>query len=115
MASRIHAVTGAFGYSGRYVAELLLARGERVRTLTGHPDRPDPFGGKVEVAPLRFEDPAALRAALRGVSVLVNTYWVRFDHGETTFARAVASSRALFLAAAEPGAGLPVHVPTTDT
>ncbi len=45
MAHDVHAVTGAVGYSGRHVAELLLARGARVRTLTGHPDGPDPFGG----------------------------------------------------------------------
>ncbi len=67
MARDVQAVTGAFGYSGRHVAELLLARGARVRTLTGHPDRPDPFGGRVEVAPLAFDDPAALRRALEGV------------------------------------------------
>src|SRR5512133_4100181 len=103
MARNVHAVTGAFGYSGRHVAELLLARGERVRTRAGHPDRPDPFGGRVEVARLAFDVPAALRGALEGVSVLYNTYWVRFAHGDATHARAVANSRALFHAAAEAG------------
>src|SRR5512133_3056238 len=100
MASGLQAVTGAFGYSGRAIAALLLARGERVRTLTGHPDRPDPFGGRVEVAPLAFGAPAALRHALRGVEVLSNPDWVRFEHGAATFARAVAHSRALFRAPA---------------
>ncbi len=114
MAHDVHAVTGAFGYSGRHVAELLLARGERVRTLTGHPDRPDPFGGRVEVAPLAFDDPAALRRALKGVAVLYNTYWIRFDRGDATHARAVANSRALFRAAAEAGVGRIVHVSITN-
>ncbi len=110
----VHAVTGAFGYSGRHLAELLLARGARVRSLTGHPDRPDPFGGRVEVARLAFDEPAALRAALEGVSVLYNTYWVRFARGDATHARAVANSRALFRAAAEAGVRRIVHVSITN-
>lgn len=110
----VHAVTGAFGYSGLHVARLLLTRGERVRNLTGHPDRVDPFAGAVEVTRFRFEDPAAMRAALRDVRVLYNTYWVRFDHGASTFARAVENSRALFRAAAEAGVERIVHVSITN-
>jgi uncharacterized protein YbjT (DUF2867 family) len=114
MTRSVHAVTGAFGYSGEHITRLLLGRGERVRSLTGHPDRPDPFAGAVEVTPFRFEDPAALRAALEGVRVLYNTYWVRFDHGASTFARAVERSRALFHAAAEAGVERVVHVSITN-
>ncbi|WP_242346069.1 SDR family oxidoreductase [Anaeromyxobacter terrae] len=110
----VHAITGAFGYSGREIARLLLARGERVRTLTGHPDRSDPFGGRVEVAPFHFDDPARMRDALAGVRVLYNTYWVRFDHGASTFARAVENSRALFRAAADAGVERVVHVSITN-
>ncbi len=43
------AVTGAFSYSGKYITKRLLERGEEVITLTGHPNRPDPFGGKVKL------------------------------------------------------------------
>ena len=114
MTRDVHAVTGAFGYSGRHIAEQLLAQGRRVRSLTGHPDRPDPFGGRVEVRPFRFDDPARMRDDLRDVKVLVNTYWVRFDHGASTFARAVEHSRALFRAAAEAGVERVVHVSITN-
>jgi NADH dehydrogenase len=114
MTRTVHAVTGAFGYSGLHLSRLLLARGERVRNLTGHPDRPDPFAGAVEVVPLRLEDPAAMTAALRDVRVLYNTYWVRFDHGASTFARAVERSRALFRAAADAGVERVVHVSITN-
>ncbi len=114
MTRNVHAVTGAFGYSGLHLARLLLSRGEPVRNLTGHPDRPDPFAGAVEVTAFRFEDPAAMRAALEDVRVLYNTYWVRFDHGESTFARAVERSRALFRAAAEAGVERVVHVSITN-
>lgn len=110
----LHAVTGAFGYSGRHITERLLSRGHRVRSLTGHPDRPDPFGGQVEVRRLEFEDAARLRDALRGVRVLHNTYWVRFAHGGTDHALAVERSRRLFRAAAEAGVERIVHVSITN-
>ena len=34
MSNHLHAVTGAFGYSGRYIAARLLAQGRPVVTLT---------------------------------------------------------------------------------
>lgn len=114
MATDLHAVTGAFGYSGRHVTALLLARGLRVRSLTGHPDRPDPFGGRVEVRRFEFEDPARMREALSGVQVLYNTYWVRFAHGGTDHALAVERSRRLFRAACEAGVERVVHVSITN-
>jgi uncharacterized protein YbjT (DUF2867 family) len=114
MTRTIHAVTGAFGYSGLHLSRVLLARGERVRNLTGHPDRPDPFAGAVEVTRFRFDDPDAMRAALVDVRVLYNTYWVRFEREPSTFARAVENSRALFRAAAEAGVERVVHVSITN-
>jgi NADH dehydrogenase len=107
-------VTGAFGYSGMHIARLLLAHGERVRTLTGHPGRPDAFAGRVEVRRFEFGERARMREALADVRVLYNTYWIRFERGATTFARAVESSRALFRAAAEAGAERVVHVSITN-
>lgn len=40
---QLHVVTGAFGYTGKYITRRLLDIGHRVRTLTGHPDRPNHF------------------------------------------------------------------------
>src|SRR5512133_3887216 len=114
MSRGIHAVTGAFGYSGLHLSKLLLEQGARVRSLTGHPDRPDPFGGRVEVRRFQFEDPAQMREALADVKVLYNTYWVRFAHGATTHARAVEHSRSLFQAAADTGVERVVHVSITN-
>jgi uncharacterized protein YbjT (DUF2867 family) len=87
------AVTGAFSYSGKYITKRLLARGEEVITLTNHPNRPDPFVGKVKAFPLNFENPAELENNLRGVDVLVNTYWVRFDKGSNTQPQAVKNTK----------------------
>jgi NADH dehydrogenase len=57
-------VTRAFSYTGRHVAERLLARGIPVRTLTGHPQRPHPFGSAVSAFPYSFDDPLALATAM---------------------------------------------------
>jgi uncharacterized protein YbjT (DUF2867 family) len=103
-------VTGAFSYSGAHIAARLLDGGRNVRTLTFHPDRPHPLRGRVEALPYRFDDPVALSRALEGVTTLYNTYWVRFDHSGTTFAGAVANSRALFHAARRAGVRRIVHL-----
>jgi uncharacterized protein YbjT (DUF2867 family) len=106
----IDLVTGAFSYSGSHIAQRLLESGRSVRTLTFHPDRPHPLQGRVEAFPYRFGDVAALARGLEGVTNLYNTYWVRFDHGATTFANAVENSRALFFAARRAGATRVVHL-----
>ena len=105
-----YAVTGAFGFSGRHITERLLARGDQVLNLTNHPDRADPFGGRVVAAPLAFDDPGALRDSLRGTDTLFNTYWVRYQHGGSGHDLAVERSRALFQAAADAGVRRIVHV-----
>src|SRR5437660_1892645 len=89
------AVTGAFSYTGRAITRRLLEAGREVRTLTGHPSRPDPFGGKVSVVPYAFDDAAALAAGLRGAEVLYNTYWVRFPYRGVAFDQAIRISRAI--------------------
>ncbi len=103
------AVTGAFSYSGKYITKRLLERGEEVITLTGHPNRPDPFNGKVKAYPLDFDE-AGMTGSLRGVDVLVNTYWVRFDKGDNTQPRAVENTRKLVNAAKAAGVKRIVHI-----
>jgi uncharacterized protein YbjT (DUF2867 family) len=101
-------VTGAFSFTGRYVAEALLARGRRVRTLTRQRAARHPLAGRVEAAPLRFDDP--LLESLRGADTLYNTYWVRFERGPQTFARAVENTRLLVNLVRRAGVRRIVHV-----
>ena len=101
-------VTGAFSYTGRHIAEALLARDRRVRTLTRRDDPSHPLAGRVEVAPFAFDD--SLNESLTGVDTLYNTYWVRFERGETTFHRAVSNATVLFDAAKRAGVRRVVHV-----
>ena len=111
---RTAVVTGAFSYTGKYIARRLIDAGVRVKTLTGHPGREDPFGGVVEVSPLDFSDRDGLRRSMGGAGVLYNTYWVRFARGETTFERAVENSRTLFEAARDAGVTRIIHVSITN-
>jgi uncharacterized protein YbjT (DUF2867 family) len=108
--AQLDLVTGAFSYSGAAIAERLLESGHQVRTFTFHPGRPHPLNTRVQALPYRFDDPVALAEGLEGVSTLYNTYWVRFDHGATTFANAVANSRVLFQAAKRAGVSRVVHI-----
>lgn len=110
----LHAVTGAYGYSGKYIARELLDRGQRVITLTNSPERDHPFGDRVQPFPFHFDDPEKTVENLRGVSVLYNTYWVRFNHKEFTFEQAVRNSEKLFNAARAAGVERIVHVSITN-
>ncbi len=112
-----HAVTGAFGFSGKYLTRRLLAAGKSVVTLTNSPGRPDPFGGRVAARPFRFDDAVAFAENLADVEVLYNTYWVRFNHqGDATFshAEAVNNTLVMFEAARLAGVKRIVHISITN-
>jgi uncharacterized protein YbjT (DUF2867 family) len=108
------AVTGAFSYSGKYITRRLLEAGEEVFTLTNHPHRLDPFGGKVIAYPLNFNNLTELTASLKSAQVLVNTYWVRFDKGANTQPRAVENTRLLVNAAINAGIKKIIHISITN-
>ena len=114
MKQTLHAVTGAFGYSGKYIAKRLLDRGHEVITLTNSPERPNPFAGRVKAYPFNFDNPDELARSLQGVSVLYNTYWVRFNHRLFKHADAVANTERLFAAAQEADVARIVHVSITN-
>jgi NADH dehydrogenase len=107
-------VTGAFGFSGQQIAKRLLLHGEKVRTLTNHPQRGSPLFGQVEVSPLAFTDTEPLIESMRGASVLYNTYWVRFSYGGLSHECAVRNTRTLIRAAEAAGVKRIVHVSVTN-
>lgn len=107
-------VTGAFSYTGRFIARKLLDDGRRVRTLTNHSQRPGAQELDVDVNKLEFTDRGALVESLRGADVFYNTYWVRFRHSGIGFGDAVANTRILMSAAAEAGVRKVVHVSVSN-
>ena len=109
------AVTGAFGFSGKYIAQRLLALRHEVITLTNSLHRANPFGASIQAFPYNFPKPDELQKSLRGIDVLINTYWVRFDNPpHFTFAQAIANSKILLDAARHAGIGRVVHVSITN-
>src|SRR5215472_3450298 len=103
-------ITGAFSYTGKYATRILLDRGYHIRSLTYHPERANPFGKRVQVFPYRFDHPERLVETLRGASTLINTYWVRFPRGKSTFETAVQNTRTLITAAKQAGVRRIIHV-----
>lgn len=112
--SEVHVVTGAFGYTGQYIARRLLNTGAEVRTLTNSPNRANPFGGAVKAHRFHFDDRRKLAESLRGACVLYNTYWVRFNHADFTHAAAVENTLKLFRAAQDADVRRVVHVSITN-
>ena len=107
-------VTGAFGYTGGYVARRLVDEGVRVRTLSRRSAGQNPLGALVETVPLDFSDPGGLRRSMEGAGVLYNTYWIRYARGKMTFDHAVENTRTLFEAAVQAGVGRIVHLSVTN-
>ena len=115
MAQQLHVVTGAFGYSGKYIATRLLNEGHQVRTLTNSTGRANPFGDQVEAHPFNFDHPDQLVESLRGATVLYNTYWVRFNYkNDFQHSAAVENTKILFDAAKRAGVERVVHVSITN-
>ena len=110
----LHVVTGAFGYSGKYIAARLLQADHQVRTLTNSIDRPSPFREKIEAHLFHFDDADKLVDSLRGAAVLYNTYWVRFNYTDFQHSIAVNNTLKLFQAAKQAGVGRVVHVSITN-
>jgi len=111
--SHVHAVTGAFGYTGKYIAKKLIAAGQHVLTLTNSTPRGS-LAGVVPAFSFNFEQPDELLRTLEDVDVLYNTYWVRFNHPQFTHADAVRNTLTLFKAAKDAGVQRVVHISITN-
>jgi uncharacterized protein YbjT (DUF2867 family) len=110
----LHVVTGGLGYSGRYIVSRLLEKGRTVRTITNSSGRSNPFGDRLDIRPMNFDDPASLAHSLEGAAVLYNTYWVRFNYSTFNHASAVDNTIRLFEAAEKAGVRRVVHVGITN-
>ena len=114
MNQSLQAVTGAFGYSGKYIARKLLQAGHPLITLTNSTGRAHEFGDQLKAKPYHFDQPDLLAESLKGVDVLYNTYWVRFNHKTFSHADAVRNTLTLFKAAGQAGVRRIVHVSITN-
>ena len=111
--SNLTVVTGAFGYTGKYIAQQLLDRGMTVRSLTRNPASFSPFGDRVERHPLDFDDTEQLTRSLEGADTLYNTFWIRFSRGPVNHDLAVRNTMNLVDAAVSAGVRRIVHISIT--
>jgi NADH dehydrogenase len=110
----VHVVTGAFGFSGKYITSRLIQKGVHVRTLTQKPPSISPFNGVVKAFPFNFDHPEQLVETLKGATVLYNTYWVRFNHSNFRHSEAVDNTLRMFEAARQAGIERIVHISITN-
>ena len=109
-----HVVTGAFSYTGRFIAEELLRHGHTVRTLTRRADDTSPLREKIDARPFDFDRPEVLARHLENADVLYNTYWVRFNQGENGFETAITNTQILLDAAKKAGVRKFVHISVSN-
>jgi NADH dehydrogenase len=112
--NEFHVVTGAFGFSGQYIAKRLIDAGFQVCTITNSPERANPFEGKIKAHPFNFDNPEKLVHSLQGASVLYNNYWVRFNHPDFSYSEAVENTLKLFDAAKKADIKRVVHISITN-
>lgn len=114
MAARLNLITGALSYSGKYLARKLITRGERVRTLTFHPNRENPFGKQIEVMPYSFDSPDQLARSFDNVEIFYNTYYIRYPYGNVTYGLAYENNKKLIQAAKKAGVRRVVNISITN-
>lgn len=112
--SNLAIVTGAFGYTGRYITSNLLSRSRRVRTLTEHPESSSPLAGQVEIAPFNFDQPDLLTKSLEGADCVFNTYWIRFPYKGITHQKAAVNLKILIDCARRAGVRRFVQISITN-
>lgn len=110
----LNVVTGGLSYIGKYITKRLVSEGKQVLVLTGHPNRPNPFGNQITISPWNFDNEKALISSLQGATTLYNTYWVRFDYGQVSFNRAIENTKILIKAAEQAGVRKIVHLSVSN-
>lgn len=107
----LNLVTGAFGFTGKYIANLLIKKGEKVRTLTS---KTDINNENIEVFQYNFKDKEYLIKAMSGAEKLFNTYWIRFPYKGLTFEKVVYRTKILIDCAKEAGIKKIIHISITN-
>jgi NADH dehydrogenase len=110
----LNVVTGSFGYIGKYITKELLSQGYAVKTVTTHPEKPNPFGKLVQAASYSFDSPDLLTDYLEGSNTLFNTYWVRFNYKKWSFEQALENTNILFRCARDAGVKKIIQISVTN-
>ena len=109
----LNLVTGAFGFTGKYISDLLIKKGEKVRTLTSKTDI-NLYNENIEVFQYNFEDKEYLIKAMSGAEKLFNTYWIRFPYKSHTFEKVVFRTKILIDCAKEADIKKIIHISVSN-
>jgi polyketide synthase len=110
-------ITGASGFLGRRLAEMVLARGDGVRLLLRHSSRLDLADDRLEIVRCALSDGAGLARAMTGIRAVYNCAGLSSDWGSWAQFRAANVDGVTSLLAAARRTGTVerfVHVSTTD-
>lgn len=107
-------ITGAFSFSGRFIAEELLKTGEPIETLTGHPKSYYPYYDKITIKNYSFDNFDQMVENFKGVDTFYNSYWIRFPYKNTNWRDAISNSYKLFKACKKAGVKKIVHISVTN-
>jgi NADH dehydrogenase len=102
-------VTGAFSFTGKYIAKELLKKNVSVRTLTRKNGN-----SLIQAKQHDYENVGSLVKALEGSQALINTYWRRMPHPVEGYEDIIRHSRNLFDAAKIAGIERIIHVSITN-
>jgi NADH dehydrogenase len=91
-----------------------LESGYQVKTVTTYPNKPNPFGDRVQASSYNFENPGKLIQFLSGGEILFNTYWIRFNYKHWSFLQALKNTAILFHCAQKAGVQKIVQISVTN-
>ncbi|MFQ3550380.1 MAG: NAD(P)H-binding protein [Armatimonadota bacterium] len=103
-------VTGAFSFSGKYIAKKLLDEGWKVSTLTNHPSQNSELSELIESYPLDFSSPDDIANIMKDADLFVNTYWIRNETGKLKFKDVVENTKLLIESAKHAEVRKFVHI-----
>lgn len=106
-------VTGAFGFTGKYISKLLLSKGESIKTFTNKVNR-DIFGEKIEIFKYDFRNKEYLIKAMSNAKRLYNTYWIRFPYKNISFKEVINNTKILIDCAKEANIEKVIHISITN-
>lgn len=107
-------LTGAFSYTGRYIARKLIENGIVFKAITNHPRSllfPDVT---IPVSPLQFTNSELMVEAMAGSDVFINTYWIRYPYRSLTHEKAVENIQFLIDCAKKAKVKQFIHISVTN-
>ena len=109
----IVSLTGAFSYTGRYIAKKLASEAIPFRAITNHA-RPELFPDlNIPVSLLQFTNSELMVEAMEGSDVFINTYWIRYPYRSLTHEKAVENIQFLIDCAKKAKVKQLIHISVT--